>query len=350
MTLNKTTSIVDYLKSLWEDSSFTARKKLAQEFWIKDYRWTAEQNKQLLTSYNENKNPASDPTPTEAKNDIQKALSLNDMNLLKEAIKKYWEEYVMEKIKWSGKSKEIIDRLQKTKLRQSELDNKIISDKTIENQKNTDKIVEELWPKETIFPQYEQKVVTDEERKNIEEVQKSYYEPYFNRQKWELTTDYNVDKLTLDRLSEYANTDTAKDLAKINQTFAKAMSRATNAYGQRNLLSSWIMKSNAGDQVDTLWKDEQNREEYNRRQQEGYTTSQENIKTKFERGLTNISENQDAQTYFDTLKEIQNRQSEYNRQYDQSQENIDFSLTTNIAPTNKTYENKDLKNKQNLLF
>ena len=41
-------SIVDYLKSQWQDSSIQARSKLAWDFWIKDYSWTAEQNINLL--------------------------------------------------------------------------------------------------------------------------------------------------------------------------------------------------------------------------------------------------------------------------------------------------------------
>jgi len=44
----KTTSIVDYLKSIGVDSSFSNRKKLAAKHGIKNYRGTASQNTQLL--------------------------------------------------------------------------------------------------------------------------------------------------------------------------------------------------------------------------------------------------------------------------------------------------------------
>lgn len=47
-TLNKTTSIVDYLKSQGQDSSFNARKDLATKNGIQNYTGTAEQNNQLL--------------------------------------------------------------------------------------------------------------------------------------------------------------------------------------------------------------------------------------------------------------------------------------------------------------
>ena len=42
------TSIVDYLKSQGQDSSYSARKKLAEERGITNYSGTAAQNTQLL--------------------------------------------------------------------------------------------------------------------------------------------------------------------------------------------------------------------------------------------------------------------------------------------------------------
>ena len=47
-TLNQTTSIVDYLKSQGQDSSFNARKDLATKNGIQNYTGTADQNSQLL--------------------------------------------------------------------------------------------------------------------------------------------------------------------------------------------------------------------------------------------------------------------------------------------------------------
>lgn len=44
----KTTSVVDYLKSIGADSSFANRKKLAAKYGIKNYTGTAAQNNQLL--------------------------------------------------------------------------------------------------------------------------------------------------------------------------------------------------------------------------------------------------------------------------------------------------------------
>lgn len=62
------TSIVDYLKSQGEDSSFAARKEIAKELGIKNYTRTAEQNIQMLKSIQaqetkENKT-TSTPKPT----------------------------------------------------------------------------------------------------------------------------------------------------------------------------------------------------------------------------------------------------------------------------------------------
>ena len=43
-------SIVDYLKSQGQDSSFSARKQLASQYGISNYSGTAEQNNQLLSA------------------------------------------------------------------------------------------------------------------------------------------------------------------------------------------------------------------------------------------------------------------------------------------------------------
>ena len=50
MSLNVKTSIVDYLKSQGQDSSYNARKKLASQFGITNYTGSAGQNTQLLSA------------------------------------------------------------------------------------------------------------------------------------------------------------------------------------------------------------------------------------------------------------------------------------------------------------
>ena len=47
-------SIVDYLKSKGQDSSYSARKQLAQQYGIKDYSGTANQNISLLNALQKN--------------------------------------------------------------------------------------------------------------------------------------------------------------------------------------------------------------------------------------------------------------------------------------------------------
>ena len=71
--LNTDTSIVDYLKSQGQDSSYSARKKLAQELGIKNYSGTAQQNTSMLKTL---KNQASTkttnaPKETKTKNDTK---------------------------------------------------------------------------------------------------------------------------------------------------------------------------------------------------------------------------------------------------------------------------------------
>ena len=57
-------SIVDYLKSQWQDSSFQSRWKLAWEFWIQNYSWTSEQNNTLLKQMQEKAKTPVVETPT----------------------------------------------------------------------------------------------------------------------------------------------------------------------------------------------------------------------------------------------------------------------------------------------
>lgn len=70
MALNVTTSIVDYLKSVGQDSSFTARQALAKQYGITNYSGTAEQNVKLLQTLRtgatpmQATQPSTQPTPT----------------------------------------------------------------------------------------------------------------------------------------------------------------------------------------------------------------------------------------------------------------------------------------------
>ena len=333
--LNTKTSIIDYLKSIWEDYKYPNRKKIAETLWIENYRGTTEQNLKMISLYQKQKEDGWD-----VEKEVQKALSSNDLKTLEEAVKKYWKNAVLEKLKDKPNFKEIEARIKESTVRNEELDNQTVSDRSW-----TDKIIEDNKPQNPAFPQYKPFEVSDEERTNIEETQKSYNQPFFDRENSRLTEDYNVNKLSLDRLIQYSKTDTARDLAKINKTFAKTMSKASQAYWRRNILWSWIQIQQAWESVESLWKDEYNRQEYARRQEEWLETRQANIKTKFDRWLTEISENQDAQTYFDTLKEIGNRQSEYTRQFWQSQENTNFNITTPTTPKATWYSWTDANKK-----
>lgn len=53
----KTTSLVDYLKSIKVDASFANRKKLAKKYGIKNYKGTAEQNTKLLELLRKSETP-----------------------------------------------------------------------------------------------------------------------------------------------------------------------------------------------------------------------------------------------------------------------------------------------------
>jgi DNA replication initiation complex subunit (GINS family) len=57
-------SIVDYLKSIGQPSDFASRKKLAEQYGIKDYRGTAQQNLQLLALLKSGQKPAAGEVTT----------------------------------------------------------------------------------------------------------------------------------------------------------------------------------------------------------------------------------------------------------------------------------------------
>jgi len=300
--LNTKISIVDYLKSIWQDSSFSARKKLAEELWIKNYRWSPKQNKQLLAWKIESSWWVNTIVPKE--NIVQKDNKIAE-----------WIIPGINDWKYNPQGDKNKDLLNKNK------------------------------PENPVFPQYNKFEISDKERKNIEATQKAYYDPYYKRERSRLTQDYNVDTQTLDRLIQYSQTDLANNLAKTNKTFAKSMSKASNVYWQRWLLGSWLQKQAVWDTTADLSKNIANREDYQKRKEEWYNTQKSNIKTKYNRGLTSINENQQAQTYFDTLKEIKNRQNEYNRQFGQSQENVNFNLTKPTNPTSTSYSWTDVNKK-----
>ena len=64
-------SIVDYLNSQGKDSSFSARKKLANQYGIKNYKGTAKQNIDLLNKLKSG-NPAKPPRPKKSINQMAK--------------------------------------------------------------------------------------------------------------------------------------------------------------------------------------------------------------------------------------------------------------------------------------
>lgn len=302
--LNTKTSIVDYLKSIKADSSFSARKKLAEELWIENYSGTSDQNKQLL------------------------AWKIN-----------------LDSPKWTDQNRSPI------KADQYELQTDPITGEetfikvSTSGRTETDELINKNKPENPTFQQYKPFEVSEEERKRIQETQKAYYDPFFNRERTRLTDDKTTRISSLNRLIQYSKTDLANDLAKTNKTFAKSMSKASNAYWRRWLLGSWLQKQAVWDTTEDFSKNISNREEYQQRKEAWIETQKSNIKTTFNRGLTNIDENQQAQTYFDTLKEIRSKQSEYSRQFDQSQQNVNFNLTKPTTPQDKIYSWTDVNKK-----
>ena len=285
-----------------------------------------------------------------------KTFSEKDIEKLRELVKEKWKDFIINRLKKRGKYEEFKKIAKNTvkkrgkyeefkKIAKNTVDlQNLVPDEEISDRSWTDKLIDEKWPKDTIFPQYKKFEISDEERKRIEETQKAYYEPYYKRERERLTEDYTWSVRDINRLIQYSKSDLVNELAKANKTFARSMSKASNVYWQRWLLGSWIQKTQIWDVTEDFSKDIANREEYQRRKEEWLETRKANIKTKYERWLTEIAESQEAQIYFDTLKEIRNRQAEFIRQFWQSQENIHFWLTKPTTPTT-AYTYKKSNNK-----
>lgn len=77
-------SIVDYLKSIGQPSSFSHRKKLAQQHGIKGYVGTASQNTKLLNALRGNKT-----TATSVKNNTPRTFKVGQKVKIKSSAKKY---------------------------------------------------------------------------------------------------------------------------------------------------------------------------------------------------------------------------------------------------------------------
>jgi hypothetical protein len=92
--LNTNTSIVDYLKSQGQDSSYTARKKMAQDLGISNYSGTAEQNTQMLNtlknkSASANARTTNTVAPSASNTPKAKAISGADQHLVDKATSQY---------------------------------------------------------------------------------------------------------------------------------------------------------------------------------------------------------------------------------------------------------------------
>lgn len=189
--------------------------------------------------------------------------------------------------------------------------------------------------------------ISDAEWNDIMETQKSYYEPYYDKLRWQTTQDFKSDINDVDRLIQYTNTDYAKQLASENQTFARTLSKATNAYASRWLFWSGIQKSQIWEWTQDYQKSLTNMEEYRRRKEEWYETQKSNIKTKYDRWMESIDQSQQAQAYFDSINEVSNRRWLYGLDIASFQKTPEaFVVQKPTTPTNPM-TNTDINKKLN---
>lgn len=95
-------SIVDFLKSVGQDSSFASRAKLAQQYGIPNYSGTAEQNLKLLGTLKNNQasTPPANTTPANAP--VQAQTQLNPLQQVNQVIQDTFQKLQNEVIKKFG--------------------------------------------------------------------------------------------------------------------------------------------------------------------------------------------------------------------------------------------------------
>ena len=195
------------------------------------------------------------------------------------------------------------------------------------------------------FPQYKPQEMTDEEFNQLVWQEKQYYEPYYNRTTNEYTQDYNNQLAHYNRLINYTDSDTVKQLSNSNKTFWRIMNRLTNNSLSRWIIGSWIQRENANEWVTDLNKQKQNILDYQRRKETWINEAKSNLATKYQRWIRDINENQTYRAYMDAVKSMQSKQDEYNRNFfnDVKSANI-YNPTT---PTTQTtpYNANDVNRK-----
>jgi len=171
--------------------------------------------------------------------------------------------------------------------------------------------------------------------------------PYFDQQSNRLSTDYSQSLSSFNRLIQYTDTAIANKLQQTNTTFAKSMTKATNIYGARNLINSWIQKSWANTGTEWLQQSINNANYYANRSKISLESRKQNLATVYNRNQQDLGQNR--QFYTDlTSKQLSdakwmNQLGDYlagRRKIIWGDPTVNainqFNTTTNTTPKNKT--------------
>jgi len=195
------------------------------------------------------------------------------------------------------------------------------------------------------FPQYKPQNMTDEEFNQLVWQEKQYYVPYYDRLTNEFTNDYNNQMDHYNRLIQYIDTDTAKQLTNSNKTFWRIMNRITNNNLSRWILNSGIQRENAKEWTTDLNKQQQNILDYQRRKETWINETKSNLATKYQRWLRNINENQTYNAYMWAIKSMQAKQDEYNRNFFNDVKSTNLYQPTTPTTQTTPYNANDINRK-----
>lgn len=174
------------------------------------------------------------------------------------------------------------------------------------------------------------------ELKWIQEKASAYDKAYYDEKRNYLNQDFTNAKEEIARLVQYTKTDYATQLADTNKWFAKSLNKATNVYGQRWVLYSWIQNTDIWEATTDYAKQESNMAEYRDRKLKWLETQGQNIKTKFDEWMTNINRWQEADYYMKVAWMIQDKQNQWTTDLANWEKNPS-AYNVNAKPTTPTW-------------
>lgn len=152
----------------------------------------------------------------------------------------------------------------------------------------------------------ETRAYSEAEFQAAQEAAKKEQEKYWNLQRTRLTEDTNTKLQEYDRLIQYANTDLTRNLEQNNLTFARAMNRASNAYGTRWLLFSGINRTTSNESAADYDRTNVIAKDATQRKVTDYNVSKDVVTREKDRKLFDINVEAENAAWYTASKKLAN--------------------------------------------